>query len=445
MTVDAPTQNKPHLLKILGVTFGVAVAVGEIIGSGILRSPQIIASTVPSVDLILGLWILCAVHSLLGANILAELATSMPRTGGPYIYARRALGDVAGLVVGWTSWLSKVAGAAAASVSFAEFLPLLWPAAGLHKIAVAIAMQVALYAANIVGLREGRAVQEFTTLIKTVMLFIFVVVAAVVVMPPEPPGTLPVLPTLNWAAIVIAYKMILGAYAGWTSPVFFSGENVAPEKSIPRALLYGVLVTAALYISINWALLHALGLQGVAATPLPFVAVLSHFGNGITSILFALTALITVASCANANVMGCPRVLYALAEDGLLPRAMARVNSGGSPTVGFLCTAIGTIALAASGTFVLVFGLIATLNTVGNVIGEVGFFVLRRREPALARPFRAVGYPVLPALVLGIDTVLLFIFASADRVGSIAAVALTLLCIPLALLARRSEKAPSQA
>src|SRR5215469_1235980 len=125
MTADVQAESKPQLLKILGVTFGVAVAVGEIIGSGILRSPQLIASTVPSVNLILGLWIICAVHSWLGANVLAELGTAMPRTGGPYVYARRALGDVAGLVVGWTNWLSKMAGAAAASVSFAEFLPIL--------------------------------------------------------------------------------------------------------------------------------------------------------------------------------------------------------------------------------------------------------------------------------------------------------------------------------
>jgi APA family basic amino acid/polyamine antiporter len=220
--------------------------------------------------------------------------------------------------------------------------------------------------------------------------------------------------------------------------LFFSGENVAPEKSIPKALFYGVIITAVLYVAINAALLHALGLRGVAASPLPFVAVLGQFGGPLPSLLFALTAMVTVASCANANIMSSPRVLFALAEDGLLPRAMTRLNSGGSPTASFLFTAVGTIVLAASGEFALVFGLIATLNTVSAVVIESGYFVLRRREPTLARPFRAIGYPLLPALVLALDTALLVFFVSADRVGTIAAVGMVLLCIPFAFFMRRA-------
>src|SRR5665213_3144882 len=138
-----------QLLQILGLTFGVAVSVGEAIGSGILRSPSIIAAAVPGIGIIVGLWALGGLQAFLQANILAEFATALPRSGGNYIYARRAYGsvygDVAGLVVGWSNWLSKNAGTAAASVSFAEFLPLLLPAAGPHKIAVALTMQAALY------------------------------------------------------------------------------------------------------------------------------------------------------------------------------------------------------------------------------------------------------------------------------------------------------------
>src|SRR5436309_3302286 len=154
---SAVAQPRHHLLKILGVTFGVAVAIGQIIGSGILRSPSIIAAQVPGVAIIIGLWLLGAIQVSLAANLSAELGTALPRTGGAYNYVRRAMGDVFGLIVGWTDWLANLAGAAAASVSFAEFLPLLIPAAGAHKIAVALALQVALYLANLTGLREGRA------------------------------------------------------------------------------------------------------------------------------------------------------------------------------------------------------------------------------------------------------------------------------------------------
>lgn len=435
--------ERRHLLKVLGVTFGVAVSVGEAIGSGILRSPSIIAAAAPGIGLILGLWFLGAVQSFLQANILAEFATALPKSGGNYIYARRAYGkvygDVAGLVVGWTIWLSKNAGAAAASVSFAEFLPLLVPAAGSHKIAVALAMQIALYAANIAGLREGRALQESTSFIKALMLLAFVVAAVVWVAPSEPAQSLPAGPTLSWAGIVTAYQLILGAYAGWSSPVYFAGENAHPEKTIPKALGYGIALTAVLYLGVNWALLHALGAHGAASSPLPFTVVLGHIGGALPPVAFALTAMITVASCANANIMSAPRILYALAEDGLLPRAVTRVNAGGSPTVSFLLTAAVTLALAATGGFALVFGLIATLNTVSAIIVEAGYFRLRWKEPDLARPFRAIGYPALPALALAIDVVLMFLFSSNDAVGGAVTLAMILLCIPFAIVARRAR------
>jgi APA family basic amino acid/polyamine antiporter len=437
MSAASGARPRHHLLKILGVSFGVAVAVGNTIGSGILRSPSLIAGEVPGVAIILGLWVLGGIQAALGANITAELATALPKSGGFYVYAQRALGDVAGLIVGWTVWLSKLAGIAAASVSFAEFLPLIWPAAGAHKIAIAVALQVALYAANIMGLREGRALQEGTSLIKAAMLFVFIAVAVTFMAPAEPHGALAASPVWNWANAILAYQLIRGAYSGWDAPVYFSGENVSPSRSLPRALFYGIALTGALYIGVNAALLHALGQGGVAASPLPFMAVLHGFGGAIPSALFALTAMITVASCANANIMSAPRVLFALAEDGLLPKSLTNINAGGSPTQAFLMTAAGSLALAMSGTFALVFGLIGTLDSVSGVLVDTAYFALRRREPDLARPFRAVWHPLLPALVLFSDAALLVLFASADYVGGAVALGLALLCIPFALLARR--------
>jgi amino acid transporter len=432
-------QSRHHLLKILGVTFGVAVAVGNTIGSGILRSPSIIAGEVPGIALILGLWVLGGVQAGLGANIYAEMATALPKSGGFYIYAQRALGDVCGLIVGWTTWLSKLAGIASTSISFAEFLPLVWPAAGAHKIAVALALQLAIYGANIMGLREGRALQEVTSLIKAGMLLVFIVTAAVLIAPAEPQNVLSSPLVWKWANIVLAYQLIRGAYSGWDAPLYFSGENVAPDRSIPRALGYGILLTGFLYVGVNAALLHSLGAANVAASPLPFTMVLNRIGGAGPSILFALTAMITVASCCNANIMSAPRVIMALAQDGLLPRPLANVNAGGSPTYSFLLTAAGSLALALSGTFALVFGLIATLDTVAGILSDTSYFALRWREPDLPRPFRAYGHPILPGLLLLTDLVLLGLFASADYVGGAVALGLGLLCIPFALIARRGR------
>src|ERR1700744_2977927 len=124
MSSVSPAQPRHHLLKILGVSFGVAVAVGDMIGSGILRAPNLIAASIPNAGLIIALWVFGALHAALTANVFSELGTALPRSGGGYIYAQRVFGDIGGLIVGWSSWLPFVAGTAAAAISFANFLPL---------------------------------------------------------------------------------------------------------------------------------------------------------------------------------------------------------------------------------------------------------------------------------------------------------------------------------
>lgn len=437
----AHTSSRGHLLRLLGVGFGIAVGLGEMIGSGILRSPSVIAGTLHDSGVIILLWSLGALHALLGANILAELGAALPQAGGMYVYARRGLGDVAGLVVGWTVYVSHLAGIAAASVVFADFLALLWPTVSTHRVAVAVALQCALYALNAVGLREGRFVQAVTSFTKAVLLAAFV--GAAVWIAAQGGTTRPGIPlhfaVVGFFAYVSAYQLIVGAYAGWATPVYFAEENVDPAKSIPRALLFGILITGALYVLVNAALLFALGIAGTAASSLPFVIVLQRVGGSAVSLAFLIGGMVTVTSCANANIMAAPRIVLALSRDRLLPAALQAVNKGGSPYFGFLLTAVISLVLATTGGFRLVFGLIGTLNEASAVITDLSFFALRKREPHLPRPFRALLSPWLPALLVLIDGALLVLFAASDRNGTIVAVALSTLCVPLALVARRGR------
>ncbi|HEY2445867.1 MAG TPA: APC family permease [Rhizomicrobium sp.] len=435
--------SRGHLLRLLGASFGVAVGVGEMIGSGILRSPSIIAASLHDTGAILFLWGLGALHALLGANVFAELATALPRAGGAYVYAHRAFGDIGGLVVGWTIFVSHLAGIAAACVVFADFVGMLWPPAAAHPAFIAIAIQLFLYSANAIGLREGRAMQEATSLLKALMLFAFVG-AALWLVPPIAVGDSAAtrLAPAGFAAFVGAYQLIRGAYTGWDAPVYFAEENVEPARSIPRALLLGLAVTAMIYVLVNAALLYALGTAGTASSGLPFAVVLNAVSGTLASTLFVIGAMITVLSCANANIMIAPRVLFALSRDRLLPAVLQDVNEGGSPYFGFLLTAAITIALAATGGFRLVFGLIGILTSGAGLLTGIAFFVLRRREPDLPRPFRAFLFPWLPALLVGIDGTLLVLFAATDRRGAIFAACLCLLCAPLGLIGRRTRGRP---
>jgi len=433
-------SERGHLLKILGVTFGVAVAVGDMIGSGILRAPNTIAASVPDVALIMGLWVLGALNAALNGNVLAELGTAIPKSGGVYNYAERAFGDIGGLIIGWANWLAFVAGTGAAAISFANFMPLIWPWAAQHTIGVAVAMLLALFGANILGLREGRALQEGTSFIKATMLAVFCV-AAILFMPasqPLPPA-MAAAPVLGWGAMIAAYQLVRGAYAGWDTAFYFGEELTDPGHDLPRSMYIGLALTAVLYLGVNAAMLYALGLNGVASSPLPFTIVVGQFGP-VASVLFALTAMITVASCANANIMGGPRIIFALARDGLLPHWFKAVNAGGTPTVALLLTAVFSIGLAVSGAFERVFSLIGTLNGIGAIAMVIALFILRRREPELPRPYRAFLYPVLPALTLAIEVVFLILYSATDTWGILFAIGLAVACVPFAIIARRHRK-----
>jgi APA family basic amino acid/polyamine antiporter len=432
-------QPRHHLLKILGVGFGVAVAVGDMIGSGILRAPSSIAANIPSAGFIMALWGFGALHAALTANVYSELGTALPKSGGDYNYAQRAFGDIGGLVVGWSGWLAFVAGTAAAAISFANFLPLVWPWSQQHTVGVALAMLIALFGANYLGLREGRALQNVTSLIKAAMLAVFCVAAVLFTPSAQPVSPVAMAaPVLGWATVAAAYQLVRGAYAGWNTAFYFGEEIVDPGRNLPRATFIGLGLTAILYISVNAALFYALGVKGVASTPLPFTIVIGSFG-GIASLIFAITAMVTVASCANANIMGGPRIVFSMAREGLLPPVFQSVNAGGTPSGAMLLTAIFTIGVALSGTFDLVFGLIGTMNAIGAIVVIAALFVLRRREPGLPRPWRALGYPVLPVLALVLEGTALVLYSAADVMGILFAAGLCLACVPFAWIARRGR------
>jgi basic amino acid/polyamine antiporter, APA family len=435
-----PPVDRGHLLRLLGVGFGVAIGVGEMIGSGILRSPSAIAGTLHDSGVIIALWSLGALHAFLGANIQAEMGTALPLEGGQYVYAKRAFGELGGLVVGWTIYASHLAGIAAASVVFADFLAGLWPPASGHTTLVALAVQCLLYGLNAIGLREGRLLQGVTSLAKTLLLAAFVGAAfwLGVHETARPLATIPLAPA-GFLAYIGAYQLIAGAYAGWAVPVIFAEENVAPAQSLPRALFLGILITGSLYVLINAALLFALGTSGTAASSLPFINVLDRVAGSWASLVFVIGAMVTVSSCANANIMVAPRILFALSRDRLLPAALQAVNEGGSPYFGFTLTGLVSLALAATGGFRLVFGLIGTLNAGAGLITDLAWFALRKREPDLPRPFRAILSPWLPGLLVLVDGTLLVLFAFTDRLGGTVAVLLCLLCVPLALIARRAR------
>jgi len=414
-----------------------------VIGAGILRAPTSIAALVPNGAAMLALWVAGGLVTALGINIVAELATAIPRDGGSYAWVHQAFGDTAGLAVGWTLAMSICCGIAALSMSFADFLAWIWPIGMRARHLVAAAAQLGLFGINLAGLRSGAIATHVTSMAKVLAIVGFV--AAALIVAPRAHAAIGTVVAqarsapIGFAALIGAYQLIGGAYSGWEAPTAFGAETTDPERTLPKSLYLGLIVSCAVYLIVISGLLIVLGVRGIAASDSPFSEIMQTLLGRAAGASVAAIAMLMVLSCANADVMTAPRYLYALAEDRLIPAAFAGVNRGGTPQNATLLVALISLALTLSGSFDLVFGLIATLGAVTSILVYSAFFALRLRRPDLPRPYRALGYPLLPALALLIAVASFVLFMHANGRGALVAIAVWVLCVPLAMLAKRGR------
>jgi APA family basic amino acid/polyamine antiporter len=431
-------RTSGRLLRVLGFTFALAICVGSVIGGGILRTPGAVADRVLEPWLILLLWLAGGAHALLGANVVSEISTSVPQAGGLYVPTRRAYGDFAGLVVGWSDWLVNGAAAAALALAFADFAGLAHPFFASRETAVAVAVLALLFGVNWLGVREGSTIQKLGSLAKCALLAALVgTVFLLVPGAPEPAGS-SAAPVWTIAGLVVAYQLVYGVYAGWPNAIYFIEEDERGTANIPRAMGLSILVVTAVYLSVNAALLHALPVGALRTSELPAAMALEQIFGGAGTVIIACLALVIVATCLNGMVMVLPRTLYGLGRDGLFARAATRVNRGGTPDVALGLSALLAILLAVTGTFETVFLLMGALIMFMMVVTDTTLFALRIKEPQLERPYLAKGYPWLPALALILDTALFAAVLWAEPASGAYMLLLVAACVPIGLWLRRS-------
>jgi len=389
------------LKRSLRLGDGLAMVVGITIGSGIFRTPGIVAARLGRPGLTFVAWVLGGVIALLGALCFSELATRHPRAGGKYVYAREAFGRRAAFVVGWIESVGvNGAAIAAIGVAGAEFLARLlsWPASRTAALAAGL---VALFTAiNVVGVASGRWVQNVVTTAKILALGGVVVIAFALGTGVGWHAALPGAPH-GWsvlAAVAVASQPVMWTYYGYPDLAKIAEEVVDPSRALPRMFLGGIAIAAALYLLLNAAFLQVLPLERIAASKLVAADVADAILGAKGGMAVAALALLVVLASLNGNVFVTPRVLFGLARDRLAPSVLARVNAGGSPWVAMLVVGVVAIALAATGTFELLIGLAIVLILVIDGLAIVALFRLRAREGAA--PFGVPWYPIVPLLLL---------------------------------------------
>ena len=221
----APASGRGRLLQVLGVAFGIAVIIGNTIGSGILRTPGTVASLLPSRTMFLLAWIAGGVYALLGVISLAELGVIVPRSGGQYVFAQRAFGPYAGFIIGWSDWISSVASFAAAAILIGEYTASLVPAVSSHALAIGVAVVVVFTVLQYNGVKWGDRVQQSTTVLKA-LAYVGLVVACFAFVPSAAPTEAVVSPTavVGFGAVVLAMQAVIFTYDGWNGLLYFSEE-----------------------------------------------------------------------------------------------------------------------------------------------------------------------------------------------------------------------------
>ena len=428
---DRPAE----LVRDLGAWGTASVVVGVIIGTGIYLIPSEMARVAGSLELVLGAWLVAGILSLLGALTYAELASALPESGGDYVYLRRAFGPLWGFLYGWRGILvSMPASLAAYGAGIMLFASYLWPAAATpiggwdfpvpfreaparfelrwsQLMAAGIIIIVA--AINYLRVRHVGRLQIVLTAIKTLGLagVIGVGLWSVLAGPgPAAGAESPVEVTVRAPGVggfLAAVTAALWAFSGWQQVVRLGGEVRNPGRSFPRAIIGGFLFTAGLFMAANLAYFAVLSFQEVAGSRHVATDMLQRAVGSNVAGWFTLLMIVSVLGTMNANILSASRIPYALARDGLFFSGLARVHPERRvPGAAVTLTSAMGVVLVLTGGFEDMAALSVFASWTFYALSAAALFRLRRMEPDLPRPYRAWGYPVVPALFCGLAALL---------------------------------------
>ncbi len=448
-------NQEQNLPRVLGVSHATAVVVGTIIGSGIFLVPREMMQAAGSAGLVYLAWIAGGLLSLFGALTYAELGAARPQAGGEYVYLRDAYGELAGFLNMWT-WFAVAKPASIATVTIgitrvlgtfpalaflqqpiADGLPLLWSQV------TAIACTWLITWLNYLGIKKAADFQLVFTWLK-VLLVLVIVGFCLFGGRGNTANFHAVLPNAvgGFTGFMIALTATLWAYDGWNDLNMAAGEVKNPQRTLPVALVLGVLIVGALYMATNAAILYVLSPADMAASPRPAVEAMLRsagpLGASLVSAAMALSMLVTL----NGTVLSGARIPYAAARDRLFFRGMATVHPRfHSPSTSLMVQgALATVLLLFSARFQDLFELAIFAEWLVYMLAASTVFVFRSRPGEAASPYRMPGYPVVPALfVLAAGAVLVYTYVS-NLWHSLAGTGLILTGIPLYLWIKARQR-----
>lgn len=438
--IDTAAAMRGHLLRIFGLGFGLAMVIGGVVGSGIMRNPSVVASGFPDPVWVMLVWLGGGLFIAIDAMPTVELGAAIPLAGGPYSIITRAIGPRSGFLIGWADWCQLTVSTGFITVAFGEYVHRLGYLTALSAGQVAILLVAGCLAVNWIGARAGGAVGDAGTLLKALGLVVLVAIlflghpAQVPVAPPPP--------AFHWAAAMVALRAVYGAYGGWQAAIYFSEEVNAPERNVGRATFMGIAVITTLYLLVNAAVLHVLPIGLLVQSKLAAADAAALVLGPASGVVVTALAILCVATLANIQIMELTRTNFAMARAGRLPPALAMVSKTGTPRMALLtgCIAIAAIILAADSVkgplYEILLDLYAPFVMIILLTFSIAVIWLRHKEPGLRRPWRMPLYPFPAILSLLLNIALLTAFLVSDWKTGLCSALLLAAAWPLYLLGK---------
>ncbi len=438
-------QAENHLLKKRVNLFdGMSIVAGAMIGSGIFIVSADIARTVGSPGWLLVVWLITGIITVIGAISYGELASMMPHVGGQYVYLKEAYHPLVGFLFGWTTFLVIQCGSiAAVAVAFAKFSGVIFPWISdanvlLHlgplkvtsTIIVAILMIAFLTWLNTRGIVTGKTVQNIFSSTKVIALLGFVLIGffatkginslhinrEVFWQASRLGDNNQLIPLTGFVLIAAVGTALVGSLFSadaWYNVTYISGEVINPKRNVPLSLVFGTLIVCVIYLLTNFVYIKILPLSGspdgtdalsrgiqYATDDRVATSAMSVVFGDYAAIIMAVFIMISTFGCNHGLILAGPRVYYAMARDGLFFRKVAEINRKGVPGFAIVVQGIWAILLCLSGTYSDLLDYVIFAVLLFFTLTILAIFILRIKKPDIPRPYKALGYPVIPALYI---------------------------------------------
>jgi len=486
-TTDSSTSSPREFVKAMSLTDATMLVAGSMIGSGIFIVSADIGRTVDSPFWLLMAWVLAGIVTMLGALTIAELAAMYPKAGGQYVFLRESMGPLMGFLYGWTLFVVIQTGTiAAVAVAFGRFLGVLWPditpdrfgwfpqldfntPGGPVQLGLSPQRLVALITIwiltwiNLRGVKEGKLVQTTLTIVKTSALAALILLGFTI-------GRNAEAIAMNFGAgrfnavdfgpaflIAFGSAMVGSLFSSdaWNNVTFAAAEVKEPQRNLPKALIYGTGLVSLLYVLANVSYLNVLPLIGVkdsadvlgrgiqfATQDRVASAVAETIFGPVGATIMASAILVSTFGCNNGLILSGARVYYAMAKDKLFFQSAGRLNKNSVPAAALIVQSLWTSLLCLTGTYGQLLDYVIFAALVFYALTAFGLFRLRKLLPDAERPYRAIGYPFLPALYIFLASAIsiILLIAEKTRAQALSGLVLVLIGIPVYFAWRGAQR-----